>query len=153
MPLTALNLPDVSEATAPGEGPVGRPAPLGGVDDGSSRRRVRGDRGRALERSIDLCEGVIDICSALYNVPGRDLRQAGRSSLAVSRIRQIAMYVAHTQLRLKMNEVGQAFGRDRTTVLHACHLIEDMRDDEEFDRILSTTERIVRAAFRAAGMI
>jgi chromosomal replication initiation ATPase DnaA len=76
------------------------------------------------------------------------MRRAGRTTLGVSRVRQIAMYVAHTVLGLSMSEVGRGFGRDRTTVLHACHLIEDLRDDPEFDRHVVLTERIAMAAFR-----
>ncbi|GGA76181.1 hypothetical protein GCM10011385_32740 [Nitratireductor aestuarii] len=49
---------------------------------------------------------------------------------------------------LSMAEVGRGFGRDRTTVMHACHLIEDMRDDAEFDQIVRMTERITAIAFR-----
>lgn len=103
------------------------------------------------DRIGEICDGVIDIAAALFNVCGRDLRAPGRSSLGVTRVRQIAMYVAHVMLGLSMREVGQGFGRDRTTVLYACHLIEDMRDDEEFDRIVATTERVVSAAFGHAG--
>jgi chromosomal replication initiation ATPase DnaA len=58
------------------------------------------------------------------------------------------MYVAHVVLRLTMAEVGQGFGRDRSTVQHACHLVEDMRDDAEFDRLIAMTERVTEAAFR-----
>ena len=63
------------------------------------------------------------------------------------------MYVAHVVLQLTMGEVGRGFGRDRTTVLHACHLVEDMRDDPEFDRIVATAERVTKAAFepKSAG--
>jgi chromosomal replication initiation ATPase DnaA len=57
------------------------------------------------------------------------------------------MYVAHVALGLSMRDVGQGFGRDRTTVLHACHLIEDLRDDAEFDGMVATMERIVTVAF------
>jgi chromosomal replication initiation ATPase DnaA len=57
------------------------------------------------------------------------------------------MYVAHCTLGLTMTDIGTGFGRDRTTVLHACHLIEDMRDDIEFDRIVTTFERVALAAF------
>jgi hypothetical protein len=99
------------------------------------------------ERALELCEGMIDIAAALFSVSGKDLRRAGRTSLDVSRVRQIAMYVAHVILRLNMTDVGRGFGRDRTTVLHACHLIEDLRDDEDFDRIVAMTERVALAAF------
>nr|WP_289852323.1 helix-turn-helix domain-containing protein [Mesorhizobium liriopis] len=91
---------------------------------------------------------MIDIAAALFSVSGRELRRGGRRSLPVARVRQIAMYVAHTVLGLSMKEVGRGFGRDRTTVLHACHLVEDMRDEEEFDRHVVLTERVAMAAFR-----
>ena len=91
---------------------------------------------------------MIDIAAALFNVSGRELRQPGRTSTSVARVRQIAMYVAHVVLGLSMKEVGHGFGRDRTTVLHACHLIEDMRDDPDFDAIVAMCERVARAALR-----
>jgi chromosomal replication initiation ATPase DnaA len=100
------------------------------------------------ERVTDICECVLDILSALFNVSGRELRQPGRTSTSVSRVRQIGMYVTHVNMGLSMAEVGRGFGRDRTTVMHACHLIEDMRDDAEFDQIVRMTERITAIAFR-----
>ena len=100
------------------------------------------------ERVSDICECVLDILSALFNVSGRELRQPGRTSTSVSRVRQIGMYVTHVNMGLSMAEVGRGFGRDRTTVMHACHLIEDMRDDAEFDQIVRMTERITAIAFR-----
>lgn len=103
------------------------------------------------ERVPAICDAVIDIAAALFNVSGRELRHPGRSSLSVSRVRQIAMYVTHVALGLSMREVGQGFGRDRTTVLHACHQIEDMRDDQEFDGIVAMTERVMTAALGRPG--
>lgn len=100
------------------------------------------------ERLLDICEGMIDIAAALFNVSGKELRRPGRTGQDVSRVRQIAMYVAHVTLRLQMADIGRGFGRDRTTVVHACHLIEDLRDDPEFDRLVVMTERIALAAFR-----
>ncbi len=110
-------------------------------------RRERQDS-RQSEQNLELCECMIDIAAALFNVSGRDLRHSGRSSHAIARVRQVAMYVAHVVLGLTMNEVGRGFGRDRTTVLYACHLIEDMREDEDFDRIVATIERVAGAALR-----
>ena len=99
------------------------------------------------EQILELCEGMIDITAALFNVSSKEMRKPGRSSLGVSRVRQVAMYVAHVVLRLSMNDIGRAFGRDRTTVLYACHLVEDLRDDTDFDRIITMTERVALAAF------
>ena len=99
------------------------------------------------EQILELCEGMIDITAALFNVSSKEMRKPGRSSLGVSRVRQVAMYVAHVVLRLNMTDIGRAFGRDRTTVLYACHLVEDLRDDTDFDRIITMTERVALAAF------
>ncbi len=106
-----------------------------------------GRSGSREERALELCEAMIDVAAALFNVSGKDIRKASRSTIGVSRVRQVAMYVAHVILRLNMADIGKAFGRDRTTVLHACHLIEDLRDDADFDRIITTTERVALAAF------
>lgn len=100
------------------------------------------------EHALELCEGMIDIAAALFNVSGKDLRRAGRTALDVSRVRQITMYVAHVVLRLNMADIGRGFNRDRTTVVHACHQVEDLRDDEDFDRIVLMVERVALAAFR-----
>lgn len=106
---------------------------------------------RREERVVEVCEALTDIASALYNVSSKEMRAPGRTSLGVARVRQIAMYVAHTALGFSMREVGLGFGRDRTTVLHACHLVEDLRDDADFDRHVVLTERIAMAAFRTRG--
>ena len=46
------------------------------------------------ERALEICEGVIDVVAALYNVSSKEVRRPGRTGLGVSRVRQIAMYVA-----------------------------------------------------------
>jgi hypothetical protein len=64
------------------------------------------------------------------------VRSRGRTA-PISLARQIAMYLAHVAFRLSYTEVGQLFGRDRTTVAHACAVIEDLRDDQTIDRALT----------------
>lgn len=96
---------------------------------------------------MEVCEAMIDICAALYNVSSKELRQIGRSGTDVTRVRQIAMYVTHVALGVSMQEVARGFARERTTVRYACQLIEDMRDDVDFDRAIITTERVAVAAF------
>lgn len=109
--------------------------------------RRRSAEARRIERAIEVCDALIDVASVLYGVSTKELRRAGRTNLDVARVRQVAMYVAHVTLGLSMTEVGIGFARDRTTVLHACHLIEDLRDDLEFDRVVAMTERVAAAAF------
>lgn len=58
---------------------------------------------------------------------------ARRRSPAEARARQISMYLLRTALGMSLSRVARAFNRDRTTVAHGCHLIEDCRDDPDFD--------------------
>ena len=65
----------------------------------------------------------------------------GNSKLAFAR--QIAMYLTHIGFGLSINRVAIAFGRDRSTVTYACSMIEDKRDDTNFDDYLDSLERIL----------
>jgi chromosomal replication initiation ATPase DnaA len=99
------------------------------------------------EEVIEICERVQDIISACFAISGRDLRDTRRKRAEISRARQIGMYLAHVTIGLQMQEVGDGFQRDRTTVAHACHVVEDLRDDPNFEDVLAMIERIVKAAF------
>jgi chromosomal replication initiation ATPase DnaA len=62
--------------------------------------------------------------------PG-DIAATGRSSKAAARARQIAIYLAHVNFNWPLIRVAFAFNRDRTTCGHACHRIEDMRENAD----------------------
>lgn len=64
-------------------------------------------------------------------------------------IRQISMYVCHVTLQMKLTAIGRGFGRDRSTVARACAVVEDRRDDKNFDEFVSAIERIALLAFGA----
>ncbi|NKC50257.1 hypothetical protein HED63_03165 [Ochrobactrum cytisi] len=104
------------------------------------------------QQNTALCDALIDLPAAMFGVSGMELRSPLRCRREVARVRQIGMYVAHTAFGLAVREVAAGFARDRTTVMHACHLVEDMRDDTEFDAIVSTFERIAQIAFTARRM-
>ena len=110
------------------------------------RLRKRARTPRDEERIFEACDCIIDLAAAFFNVPGRELRQPGRSAVDVTRVRQIAMYLAHVMLALPMGDVGKAFGKERTTVVHACHLVEELRDDGELDAVVCRLERVVAVA-------
>tara|TARA_R110000803_G_scaffold28384_2_gene65654 strand:- start:345 stop:689 length:345 start_codon:yes stop_codon:yes gene_type:complete len=50
-----------------------------------------------------------------------------------ARARHIAIYLTHVALGMSLARVARAFDRDRSTVAYACRLIEDKRDDRDFD--------------------
>ncbi|MCA8901296.1 MAG: chromosomal replication initiator DnaA [Hyphomonas sp.] len=62
-----------------------------------------------------------------------DVMTGSRGTPVHARGRQIAMYLLRTGLGMSLARVARVFRRDRTTVSHACHLVEDLRDDPDFD--------------------
>ena len=68
-----------------------------------------------------------------------------RDRKGVAFARQVAMYLAHVGYQLSYQEVADAFGRERTTVAHACAVVEDARDEGgAFDRLLDRLEQRLR---------
>lgn len=78
--------------------------------------------------------------AAMARVPAISLRGSRRGRRPVALARQVAMYLAHVAFGLSFTRVGICFGRDRTTVRHACALIEDRRDDPGLEFALSALE-------------
>nr|WP_051776724.1 helix-turn-helix domain-containing protein [Pseudorhizobium pelagicum] len=100
------------------------------------------------DRSI--CRIVRQMVSELLLLLGdRVMVRRDRRRLACH-VRQISMYVCHVALRMPQQDIGAAFGRDRTTVSHACHVVEDRRDDRVYDEFVSAVERIVVAVFASS---
>lgn len=66
-------------------------------------------------------------------------------------MRQIAMYVSHVVLSVPYPTIAMAFGRDRSTVTHACSVVEDRRDDQGYDRFVERCERCINAVFAPFG--
>ena len=91
------------------------------------------------------CNEAIDLVAREKNVPVRMLTHRSRCRKRTALARQLAMYLAHVVLGRSLTEIGEAFGRDRTTVSHACARIEDMRDDRAFDEEVSAFERRLEA--------
>ena len=56
------------------------------------------------------------------------------------------MYRAHVCFALSFETIGRAFDRDRTTVAHACRVVEDSRDDAGLDRRVAKLERMCSEA-------
>lgn len=89
----------------------------------------------------DAVHAVIeDTVAQVFGVTHADLGIRSRGKAHIALARQVAMYLAHVICGLTLTEVGLLFGRDRTTVAHACAVVEDRRDDPVFDRALDLLE-------------
>ncbi|MBC8051411.1 MAG: chromosomal replication initiator DnaA, partial [Chitinophagales bacterium] len=84
--------------------------------------------------------------ASAFGVSREELLAPTRSRAPIAFARQVAMYLAHVGYSLTFTQIGELFSRDRTTVAHACSLIEDMRDDDTLDLTLSALENAIRTA-------
>jgi hypothetical protein len=97
-----------------------------------------------------LCMIVRQLTEELLRATGLENDQdPGRR--ATSHVRQVAMYVCHVAYSMPMGQVAQAFGRDRSTVGHACRMVEDRRDDRAYDTFVAIVERMASAVHLLAG--
>jgi len=83
---------------------------------------------------------ALQIASEACGVSVSALMTVQRSKNHVAFARQLAMYLCHVVGGMSLRDVARELERDRTTVGHACHMIEDKRDDEIFDKQLNMLE-------------
>jgi chromosomal replication initiation ATPase DnaA len=90
------------------------------------------------------------VVGQVYGVPVEEMRRPTRGRPQAARARQIAVHMARSVFGLSHKQLAAEFRRDRSTVHHACHVIEGMRGaNAEFDSTLKWMESLLR---RAAGM-
>lgn len=98
-----------------------------------------------------VCRISAQITAEMVMLAGSRVQMHRDRRRALCHVRQIAMYVCHVVLQIPLTDIGRAFGRDRTTVGHACNIVEDRRDDPAFDEFVSAVERTVSSVFRGNG--
>lgn len=103
------------------------------------RKSVRGELRQVIDPAVAL----------VFEVDPTELGAATRRSPRAAFARQVAMYLTHVVCGLSMTEVGALFSRDRTTVAHACEVVEDRRDDPELDSRVERLECAVAAVIGA----
>ncbi len=92
------------------------------------------------EAAAQLAAGVT---SYGLGVPAEHILGEQRGSHDVAFARQVAMYLCHTGFELSLTRVAIAFGRDRSTAASACHLIEDRREEPQFDFWIGALEAML----------
>ena len=82
--------------------------------------------------------------SQVFGVSHSTLNLETRGCAHAARARQVAMYLAHVACGLTMMDAGRLFRRNRSTVSYACGVIEDRRDDINFNHALDLLENVVK---------
>lgn len=94
-----------------------------------------------------ICRLIRQLTTEMVQLTGERLGARRDRRCSECHVRQIAMYVCHVQLGIPMSDIGPCFGRDRTTVGHACQVVEDRRDEPAFDEFIASLERLAGSIF------
>lgn len=92
------------------------------------------------ERLITL-DNIKRQVSTYYNIRVTDL-SSPRRTRSLARPRQIAMRLAKELTQHSLPEIGHSFGKDHTTVLHACRKVAELREKDV--RIREDYENLLR---------
>ncbi|MBB3965594.1 helix-turn-helix domain-containing protein [Rhizobium metallidurans] len=123
------------------------PSPFHGDEQtGLSRNFSPPSAAEAVRRVCRIC---CEVTTEMVMIAGHPVQMRRDRRRTLCHIRQIAMYVCHVALQIPLHEIGLGFGRDRTTVGHACHVVEDRRDDPAYDEFVAAVERTVNSIFRS----
>lgn len=114
----------------------GPTSPFSADDDCARADRNPGETPSRLPLGRIIEMAVIQV----FGIKNGRLTQAQRGEAQRAFARQVAMYLAHVGFSMSFTDVGRHFGRDRTTVAHACAVVEDRRDDPAIDRALDLLE-------------
>lgn len=123
----------------------------------SIRQQRQGDGGgqagrprdRAAMARLLLVEGLV---AEVYGISPPELISQRRGTALIADARQLVMYLAHVALGLSCAEVGDYYGRDRSTVAHACRKWEDRRDDPQVDALLFRIEQVIAGGLTVYGL-
>jgi chromosomal replication initiator protein len=94
----------------------------------------------AYERLVTI-DNIKRQVSTYYNIRINDLTSERRTR-SLARPRQVAMALAKELTQHSLPEIGHAFGKDHTTVLHACRKIAQLRQEDS--RIREDYENLLR---------
>lgn len=81
-----------------------------------------------------------------FGVPELDLNARLKGTAEICFARQVAMYLLHVIFNINLTRTAQIFARDRSTVSHACNVVEDSRDDMVFNMKLERLETFLSQA-------
>lgn len=100
-------------------------------------KQMREDHARACI-AVAVAAGACGARAEAVSGGGREIR--------VAFARQVAMYLASVGFGMSLGRVARAFGRDRSTVRHACRVMEERRENPGFDRWMEALEASVARA-------
>jgi len=91
------------------------------------------------------CAAIIKLCAERFGFSASEIL-SGRRKRPLTRARQAAMWICHEATARSFPELGRAFHRDHTTILHAIRLVpQHMAADPAWrDKVMGVLAEIMR---------
>ena len=89
---------------------------------------------------------LVHLVALATGLPPRMIMEGRRPHSRAVRARSVVVYILHITLTVPVPRVAAVFARDRTTISHLVHRVEDWRSDRDFDTALLELERCATAA-------
>lgn len=92
------------------------------------------------QRDIQKFYLAIGMVASVGQVNAGYLTNRARGSRRIVEYRRIAHYLSHVVMGLSMMTVARLSHRHHTSIIDTCHVIEERRDNPQFDKMLSYAE-------------
>ncbi len=102
---------------------------------------------KEISNDLALAQLVAAAVAIEFGVDSPNLFTKNKGPSHLSFARQVSMYLVHVVYQVNLSRVARAFYRDRSTASHACHVIEDCREDPYFDAKVSNLEVFLKSTF------
>lgn len=96
---------------------------------------------------------VNQMAASAFELTSERLLRVDRGNARATRARQISIYLMHTVLSFPLIKIARIYKKDRTTIGHACRVIEDLRDNPAFDDRILELEETVQTVLKLASYI
>ncbi|CAI8206527.1 MAG: Chromosomal replication initiator protein DnaA [Alphaproteobacteria bacterium] len=93
---------------------------------------------------------VLSYMASAHRTKPEFLLTHNRGSKHLSDARHIANYLAHVVFGINFTDISKMAARDRTSIAHGCHRVEDLRDLPHYDRPLHFAELALQEFFDAS---
>lgn len=103
-------------------------------------REILGDVFSSYEKLVTM-DNIKRTVASYYKIRVTELASARRTR-SLARPRQVAMALCKELTQHSLPEIGESFGKDHTTVLHACRKVKQLRETD--NRIHEDWENLVR---------
>ena len=97
----------------------------------------------SLSKAEQICRLVTVIVVSRYKLPVSVFNGKSRRCSEAVEARHVAMYLAYTIFGVTQQDIADVYDCDRTTVTHACHAVEDRRDDKNFEDLIIYLELVL----------